>query len=120
VVFVDLSKAYGRVPVRNLWEILQGSPISISVVKAIKHLYEKSNLRLKLSEVFSTEFPVAKGLRQGCCLSHALFKIYLDKVLEKWRRNCNPMGIPITEETFLFTLHFADDQEVNAQDKIGV
>jgi hypothetical protein len=37
--------------------------------------------------------------------------------LEKWRRNCNPMGIAITEETFLFTLHFADDQVVTAQDK---
>jgi hypothetical protein len=68
-------------PVRKLWEVLEGSPISVSVVKAIKHLHENSNSRIKLGEVLSTEFPVTKGLRQGCCLSPTLFKIYLDKVL---------------------------------------
>jgi hypothetical protein len=56
LVFIDLSKAYDSVPVRKLWEVLEGSPISISVIKAIKHLYENSNSRIKL------EFPVTKGL----------------------------------------------------------
>lgn len=65
----------------------------------------------------STEFPVAKGLQQKCSLPPTLFKIYLDKVLEKFWRKCNPMGISITEETFLYTLHFASYQVETAHDK---
>jgi hypothetical protein len=45
------------------------------------------------------------------------FKIYVGKALEKWKRKCNPMSAPMAEELFLYTLHFANDQVVIAQDK---
>ena len=60
---------------------------------------------------------MTKGLRQGCCISPTLFKIYLNAALRKWRRACEGMGVQLNEDTTLYTLHFADDQVVVAQDK---
>ncbi|XP_030751044.1 uncharacterized protein LOC115878641 [Sitophilus oryzae] len=50
-----------------------------------------------------------KGLKQGCCLSPTLFKIYLEQALKTWKRKCEQMGIP-PNDSILYTLCFADDQ----------
>jgi len=62
--------------------------------------------KIKSGQTLSDPFPVTKGLKQGCCLSPTLFKIYLSHALQNWRRKC-----------ILYTLHFADDQEVLAHDR---
>jgi hypothetical protein len=117
LVFTDLAKERDGVPVCKVWEVLEGTSVPIRVVKGIKQLYESRNRRIEIGKVLGTEFPATKGLWQEYCLSPTVFNIYLDKVLEKWRRKCNPMAVPITEEVFLYTLHFADNQVVIAQDK---
>lgn len=50
-------------------------------------------------------------------MSPTLFKIYLSEALKHWRKKCSQMGIPINDNLSLYTLHFADDQIVMAQDK---
>jgi hypothetical protein len=60
-------------------------------------------------------FKITKGLRQGCSLLPALFKIYLERVLRNWKRRCQPMGIPV-QNTRVYSLNFADDQVLIAQD----
>ena len=60
---------------------------------------------------------MTKGLKQGCCLSPTLFKIYLEYVLKEWKKKCGGMGVPLSEVETLFTLCFADDQVVVAQDQ---
>lgn len=67
----------------------------------------------------SEEFKIDKGLRQGCCLSPTLFKIYLKKSLGKWEKQCKNMGIQINNDT-LFTLYFADNQVVIAEDEMDL
>jgi hypothetical protein len=59
---------------------------------------------------------VDKGLRQGCCLSPILLKIYLDQSLQKWKRQCQDVGIS-TGDKKLYTLHVADDQLIIAEDE---
>jgi hypothetical protein len=61
-------------------------------------------------------FNITKGRRQGCCIFPTLFKIYIRKTLEEWKRKCHGMGISL-ENTTLYTLQFADDQVVLAGDK---
>ena len=60
-------------------------------------------------------FSINKGLRQGCCLSPTLFKIYFQKTFEIWNRKCQNMGLRIGEYT-VHTLLFADDQVAIADD----
>jgi hypothetical protein len=61
--------------------------------------------------------PIAttKGLRQDCSLSPLLFNIYIERALEEWKRSCQGMGVA-AKDRYLFTLNFADDQVVIAQD----
>ena len=117
LLFVDLTKAYDTVPIKKLWEVMSTTSVNVKVIKAIKQLYIGATSRIKIGQNLSEPFKITKGLRQGCCLSPTLFKIYLDRALLQWRRKCNNMGIPITDNYTLYTLHFADDQVVIAHDR---
>lgn len=75
-----------------------------------------SNSKVKIGNKLSKPFKITKGLRQGCCISLMLFKIYVKKALSKWKQKCHGMGIPLTD-TIVYTLQFADDQAVLASDK---
>jgi len=71
---------------------------------------------VEIGNILSQPFNITKGLRQGCCISPTLFKIYIPKALEEWKRKCSGMGILLTNTT-LCTLQFADDQDILEGDK---
>ena len=71
---------------------------------------------MKIGNKLSHPFNITKGLRHGCCIFPTLFKIYIRKALEEWKRKCYGVGV-LLENTTLYTLQFADDQEVLAGDK---
>ncbi|KAF2894890.1 hypothetical protein ILUMI_11284 [Ignelater luminosus] len=52
----------------------------------------------------------------GCLTSPTQFKIYIEETLKLWKRKCEGMGISIRED-FIYTLSFADDQVIIAQDE---
>jgi len=82
----------------------------------LQNLYGNT-ARVKTGNLLSHPFNITKGLRQGCCISPTLFKIYIRKALEEWKRKCFGMvSIPL-DNTTLYTLQFADDQVVLAGDK---
>ena len=116
LLFIDLSKAYDNVPVSKLWEVLQNTNINHTLIQAIQEIYRDSKIKIKIGKKVSAGFTVSKGLRQGCCISPTLFKIYIDTVLQQLKRKCRGMGISI-DVTHIFTLQFADDQVLVAQDK---
>lgn len=49
-------------------------------------------------------------------MSPTLFKIFLEHVLKEWKKKCSGMGVPLNDTDTLYTLCFADDQVVIAQD----
>lgn len=113
--FIDLQKAYDNVPVARVWEEMDGLQISENLIGATQNLYKNNTSQIKIYSRLSDPFPVSKGLRQGCCLSPTLFKIYLHQILQQWEKQCRVMGMTIGEDK-LFTLYFADDQVVIAED----
>lgn len=115
LLFVDLKKAYDSVPLIKLWEALETTNVNIVIIKAVKELYNNSYIRIKIGNKLSSGFSTNEGLKQGCCLSPTLFKIFLEKTLLRWKRKCSNMGIPLNNTT-IYTLNFADDQVVMAQD----
>lgn len=48
-------------------------------------------------------------------LANKILKIYLEQVLKEWKKKCRNMGLPLNEH-ILYTLCFADDQIVIAQE----
>jgi len=39
LLFVDLTKAYGNIPISKLWEVLGESNINNTLIKALQNLY---------------------------------------------------------------------------------
>jgi len=116
LIFIDLEKAYDNVPISKMLEVLQESNISKCYIRAVKTMYRNSECMIKMNNKLSTPFKVTKGLKQGCCLSPTLFKIYIQKALSTWMKKCHKMGIEIGNSC-LYTLLFADDQVVIANDE---
>ena len=110
LLFIDVTKAYGSVPLNKLWE-----SVNTRLIEAIKSLYKGSSSKIKIRNLITKGFEVTKGLRQGCSLSPNLFKIYLEQVLRNWKILCQPMSIPV-QNTYAYSLNFADDQVLLAQD----
>ena len=79
-------------------------------------MYTNNVTQVKVGKKVSEGFTATEGLKQGCCLSPILFKIYLEQALKVWKRKCSGMGIPLNDNTTLYTLCFAGDQIVIAQD----
>lgn len=119
LIFIDLKKAYDTVPVNQLWKAIENATIPTEYQNALKKLYNDTKSQIKIGGELSDEFPVNKGLRQGCCISPTLFKIYIDKALSEWRRKCSQMGVKMEDGT-IYSLLFADDQVILAEDEEDV
>ena len=52
-------------------------------------------------------------------MAPTVFKIYIYEALKTWRAKCQNMGIPISNDC-LYTIHFADDQVICAQDEFDI
>lgn len=116
LVFIDIKKAYDNVPLQKLWTTLATNGVREVHIRALKNIYGNMKSAVKIGSKLTEEFRVTKGLRQGCCIAPTLFKIYLYEALKEWRAKCKGMGIPIGND-YLYTLHFADDQVICAQDE---
>jgi exonuclease III len=103
--FVDLEKAYDRVPRGMLWRVLQEYGVDGQLLKAITSLYDDCRSCVRVGGIKSTSFTVGVGLRQGCVLSPLLFIIYMDWIA---RRSQGCEGVRIGDQKIRHLL-FADD-----------
>ena len=83
--FVDLEKAYDRVPREILWEVLREYGVRGSLLRAIQSLYDQSESCVRVLGSKSDSFQVRVGLRQGCALSPILFVIFMDRISRRSR-----------------------------------
>ena len=73
IAFVDLEKAFDRVPRESLWWALRSAGVDEWIVDVIRAMYCDSCTSVKLQECESTEFEVKVGVHQGSVLSPLLF-----------------------------------------------
>ena len=88
-VFVDLEKAFGRVPHSVLWWAMRKLEIDGWIVRLLKVVYDDPNSRIKVNSCFSERFEVTVGVHQDSVLSLLLFAI----VMEAFCHEC-PIGYP--------------------------
>ncbi|KAK3559056.1 hypothetical protein QTP86_001103 [Hemibagrus guttatus] len=96
-VFVDLEKAYDRVPREELWYCMRKSGVAEKYVRVVQDMYERSRTVVRCAVGQTEEFKVEVGLHQGSALSPFLFAIVMDQLSEEVR-----------QESF-YTMMFADD-----------
>ena len=87
-VFVDLEKAYDRVPREEMWFCLRTSGVTECYVNAVQDMYDGCLTAVK-SAVGVTEyfkyFKVEVGLHQGSALSPFLFAVLMDRLTDEVR-----------------------------------
>ena len=80
ICFVDLEKAYDRVPRDKLWVLLLEYNLRGQLLAAIKLLYKQSEACVRVNGLKTKPFNISVGLRQGCVLSPLLFFTYMEKI----------------------------------------
>ena len=76
--FVDLEKAYDRIPRDKPWKVLQEYGVDGQLLRAIKSFYCRPEVCVRVNGKQSKPFHVGVGLRQGCVLSLLLFIVYMN------------------------------------------
>ncbi|KAK3548671.1 hypothetical protein QTP70_016417, partial [Hemibagrus guttatus] len=103
--FVDLEKAFDRVPCGILWEVLWEYGVRGPLLRAVRSLYNRSRSLVRIASCKSDLFPVHVGLRQGCPLSPVLFIVFMDRIS---RRSQGLEGVRFGDHR-ISSLIFADD-----------
>jgi hypothetical protein len=73
--FVDLEKAFDRVPRKVLWWALRSLGVEEWTVRVIQAMYANARSRVRVNGQYSEEFGVGVGVHQGSVLSPLLFII---------------------------------------------
>ena len=80
MVFIDLEKAYDRVPHEMLWSCLEKKGVSPLYIRIIKDMYEGGQTSVRTLGGVSNDFAVNMGLHQGSTLSLFLFTLVMDEL----------------------------------------
>jgi hypothetical protein len=78
ICFLDLEKAFDRVPRQKIWEVLYSSGVDPKLLDAIKSTYRNQRSSVLGGKIY---FTVKTGVRQGSVLSPLLFIIYMNVII---------------------------------------
>jgi hypothetical protein len=81
MVFIDLEKAYDKVPRNIMWWALQKHKVSIKYITLIKDMYDNVVTSVRTSNRDTNDFPINIRLYQGLALSPYLFALVMDEVI---------------------------------------
>jgi hypothetical protein len=74
--FTDWQKAFDHVNWIKLMQILKGIGIDWRERRLISKLYVEQSVKIRLDQGETRNVKIARGVRQGCCLSPILFNFY--------------------------------------------
>ena len=76
--FLDLEKAFDRVPHALIWHCLRGHGVPEEYINWIRMMYKEPTSRVRCAAGLSDSFPVTVGVHQGSALSPLLFIVVMD------------------------------------------
>ena len=85
MVFVDLEKAYDRVPRDLIWWAMRKRSVPEGYLKVIQYMYIGTKTRVKTRCGRTDNFEMKVGLHQDTVLSSLLFIIIMDVLAEEAR-----------------------------------
>src|ERR1044072_6681804 len=111
---MDLKKAYDRVCMRKLFEVLREGGVRGKLLNGIKSFYE--NCRVRVRRELTDWFNVGVGLKQGCIMSPWLFNVLMDGVVRGMEGGGKGIRVRSREgEWEVNVLLFADDAVLVAE-----
>ena len=88
MAFVDLEKAFDRVPRDVIWWAMRRLGIDEWLVRLVQSMYKDVGSRVRVGDGYSEEFGVGVGVHQGSVLSPLLFIIVLEALSRELRTGC--------------------------------
>src|SRR6476469_9207370 len=85
MAFVDLEKAFDRVPREVLWWALRKMNVPEQLLEVIQAIYNHAKTAVRTQNEIGEEFEVKVGVHQGSVLSPLLFTIVLEALSKAFR-----------------------------------
>ena len=85
IAFVDLEKAFDRVPRKVIWWALRKLGVDEWIARLVQGMYSNARSRVRVGEGYSEEFEVKVGVHQGSVFSPLLFIIVLEALSREFR-----------------------------------
>uniref|UniRef100_A0A914VIK5 Reverse transcriptase domain-containing protein n=1 Tax=Plectus sambesii TaxID=2011161 RepID=A0A914VIK5_9BILA len=104
--FLDLEKAFDRVPHSLIWYSLRKRSVPEELVRWVQLLYQCPESRVRSASGLSQPFPITIGVHQGSALSLLLFVIVMDVTTLDLQKPV-PWTLLYAEDVFLAS----DDRE---------
>jgi hypothetical protein len=80
MVFIDLERAYDKIPRNLMWWALDKHKVPTKYVTLIKDMYDKVVTSVRTTDGDTNVFLINIGLHQGSALSPYLFALVIDEV----------------------------------------
>ena len=81
LVFIDLEKAYDRVPRQEVWRCMREKGVSEKYVRVVNDMYREATTQVRSSVGTTDKFEVKVGLHQGSALSPYIFDMIMDVIV---------------------------------------
>ena len=108
MIFIDLEKAYDKVPRNLIWWALQRKNVTSRYIELIQDMYRDATTMVRSAVGDTGAFPISVGLHQGSALSPYLFAIVVDELTKH------------VQEDVPWCMLFADDIVLVDETKEGV
>jgi len=117
ITSLDIHKAFDRVSHFKLYKSLQDARVPAIIVDVLCNWYSKLYYAVRWNSALSAQFAVFSSVRQGSCLSPAIFNVFMNVFIKQLKQ----LGVGChISSLFVGCILYADDLLLLSSSVIGL